>query len=46
MAQTSGMPVEWLPPGGGVQLLSITIEAAEPSPDARICYTATSGRPA
>jgi hypothetical protein len=42
MPQTSGnWQVEWLTPRPAVEWLAVTIEVAEPSPEARICYTAT-----
>jgi len=44
---TTGGQVQWLlTPGSSVEWLSVVVEAAEPSPEARICYTATSPPPA
>jgi hypothetical protein len=39
---TGNAPVEWLLPAApAAEWLSLTIDVAEPSPGARICYTAT-----
>ena len=43
LQNTSGNCCAWLvPPGPSVEWLDVTVEVAEPSPGAQICYTATS----
>jgi hypothetical protein len=38
---TGNCRIEWLMPGATVEWLDVIVEVAEPSPQARICYTAT-----